>query len=391
MRRRLFLALIPLLLSACNLGNSRDPLPTFTPIGGTNIPSDTPHVVIDAPRDGDEFVVNDPLFVETTITDSVGVTSVQLRANNQAVHTRGIETSDNKQVHLILDYTPRVTGSVTLSVIAYRGNIASQPVSINVHVRDARAQVTATAIPSDNQPIINPADPYCRALVHVGLNFRDAPNVSSTIIRLLEAGEVLRATGRLSDNSWWQLQDTRTGRVGWASNAYVSMYDGTVTLCRNIPVIAPPATTAPPATNTAVPTLTPIPPTQIPPSATPIPTATAIPLPNLGIASLFCPESVTIPAGQSDVNAQISLNITNAGGVLNQQFNVEARVESGRFDVGTFGNLQAGQTLNAQANIRLSKIGSNLVVFVVDSNNVVDESDETNNERTCIIEVIQGG
>jgi hypothetical protein len=388
MRRWLILGLMAVFLSACNLGTSSEPLPTFTPIGGTNIPSNAPQVVIDAPRGGEEFVVNDPLFVETTISDTVGVTSVQLRANNQPVQTRGIESSNSQLVHLVLDYTPRVTGDVVLSVIAYRGNVASQPATVEVRVRDAQAQVTATAVPGDNRPIIDPNDPYCRALVHVGLNFRDGPDTSFNVIRLLGAGEVLRATGRLSNNSWWQLTDPRTGRTGWVNNAYISLYDGTAIPCRNIQVIAPPATTAPPATLTPLPTL--VPPTPIPPSATTPPTATAIPLPNLGISQLFCPESVTIPAGESDVNAEISLNITNSGGVLNQQFTVEARIESGRFDVGTYGSLQSGQTLNAKANVRLSKVGSNLVVFVVDSNNDVEESDETNNERSCLINVIQG-
>lgn len=388
MRRWLILSLVALLFSACNLGTSSETLPTFTPIGGTNVPSDFPQVVIDAPRGGEEFVVNDPLFVEATITDSVGVTSVQLRANNQPVQTRGIESSDSRLVHLVLDYTPRVTGDVVLSVIAYRGNVASQPATVEVRVRNAQAQVTATAVPGDNRPFIDPANPYCRALVHVNLNLREGPATTFNVIRLLGAGEVIRVVGRLANNSWWQLSDPGTGRIGWASNEYVSLYDGTSIPCRNVQVIAPPATTAPPATLTPPPTL--VPPTPIPPSATPPPTATEIPLPNLGISGLFCPESVTISAGETQANAQISLNITNAGGVLNQQFSVEARVESGRFDVGTFGNLQSGQTLNAQANVPLSKIGSNLVVFVVDSANVIDESDETNNERSCLIEVVGG-
>lgn len=388
MRQGLIIGLVAIVLSACNLGTSSEVLPTFTPIGGTTLPSNVPQVVINAPRGGEEFVVNDPLFVETTITDTVGVTSVQLRANNQPVQTRGVEAANSQLVHLVLDYTPRVAGDVILSVIAYRGNIASQPATVEVRVRDAQTQVTATAIPGDNQPIINPNDPYCRALVHVGLNFREGPDTSFNIIRLLGAGEVLRATGRLSNNSWWQLSDPRTGRTGWVNNAYISMYDGTTIPCRNIQVVAPPATTAPPATLTPPPTL--VPPTPIPPSATPTATATPIPLPNLGISQLFCPESVTIPAGETDVNAQISLNITNSGGVLNQQFSVEARIETGRFDVGTYGSLQAGQTLNAQANVRLSKVGSNLVVLVVDSDNEVEESDETNNERSCLITVIQG-
>lgn len=387
MRRWFVLCLCMFVLSACSLGTSSQTLPTFTPIGGTNIPSDLPQVVINAPRGGEEFVVKDPIFVETMITDSVGVTSVQLRANNQIIHTRGIETVDNQLVQLILDYTPSVAGDVILSVIAYRGNIMSQPATVEVRVRDVQAQVTATAAPGDNRPIIDPNDPYCRALVHVGLNFREGAGTSFNVIRLLGAGEVLRATGRLSDHSWWQLIDPRTGRTGWASNDYVSMYDGTAIPCRNVPVIAPPATQAPPVT------LTPIPPpptlTAVPPTATPTATETPIPLPNLGISALFCDETVEIPAGETNVNVQISLNITNTGGPLNQQFSVEARTEADRFDVGTYGNLQAGQTLSAQANVRLSKVGRNLLVFVVDSADEVEESDETNNERTCIIEVIE--
>ena len=386
--------LISLGLVGCNLGASEDddaddnqtPLVTATPAG-------KPTVIIDSPQSGSEFVVNDPLFVEATIEDSVGITSVRLFANGQAVKNIGVESDNNTFVEPLLDYTPRTAGEITLEVIAYRDTVASEPATVDVIIRDTEAQVTSTPIPGDDQPVINPNDPNCRALINTNLNFREGPSTEFDVIRVLGRGEILRAVGRNADTSWWQLTD-RLGTRGWVSAGFVTMYDGTLTRCANIPIVSspPPPTSSAPTQTPIPPTNTPVPPTQapVPSTNTPVPAPTDVPLPNLRISNVFGPEEVTIPDGESDVTAEYDLNITNTGGPVDQQFTVIAEVVNGdTFEVGTFGNLNPNQSLSASVEITFDQAGGTTVVFIVDSEDEIDESDEEDNDEFIIVDVLE--
>ncbi|MFW5708597.1 MAG: SH3 domain-containing protein [Chloroflexota bacterium] len=367
-------------LSGCNLGAS-DPEPTNEPLVSPT-PAGTPSVTINSPRDGEEFVVNDPLFVEATVTDSVGVSTVQLLANNQPVRTISLEGTGNTFAEPVLDFTPRTTGQVQLSVVAFRGTVASDPASVTVTVRDSQAQVTATARPGDINPIVDPNDPNCRALVNTNLNFRRGPGTNFSVIRVLGAGEVLPAVGRLADTSWWQLRD-RNGTTGWVSANFVTMYDGTINLCRNVSVVASPSTPTP----QVQPTNTPLPPTQTP-VPTAAPTNTPVPPPNLTVSRIVGPDTLTIPSGESEVTEEYSINITNVGGSLNEQFSVSARVVGGdTFDVGTFGNLGANQSLSQTVEITFGSTGQQTLIVTVDSDDDIEEGDEDDNERFIIVTV----
>jgi len=387
----LLLLAFALVASGCNL-NSDDNNDDNgeEPIVATSTPSGKPTVTISSPQSGSEFVVNDPLFVETTVTDTVGVSYVQLRSNGASVRTIGIEDGNNTFAEPILDYTPRVAGEVTLEVVAVREDgTESDPAQVEVSIRDSAVEVTATAPAGDRGPVINPNDPNCRALINTNLNFRTGPSVNFTPpIRVLGAGEVFQAVGRLADNSWWQLVD-RNGTRGWVSfgssaNPFITLYDGTSVACRNIPVVAPPASPTPNATNTIQPSNTPVPPqTPVPTTA---PTNTAVPLPNLVISSVFNDDTITIPDGESEVTAEFSINVTNNGGAVDTQFSVEARVVGGdTFDVGTFGNLGANQTLSQTVDITFTDTGSATVIFEVDVDDTIEESNENDNVR--IVEV----
>lgn len=377
----LLVSLSLLFLSACNLSANNGEPETESTLVPTATPAGKPQVSITSPQDGAEFVVNDPLFVEATVSDPIGVTEVQLMANSEIVRKIAVEAENSRSAEQVIQYTPRTTGDVTLSVVAFRGSTSSDPASVNVYVRDSRLNVTATSPPGDNAPVIDPNNPNCRALVNTNLNFRDGPGTNFDIIRVLGAGEVLRAVGRLADNSWWQLVD-RSGRIGWVSAPYVTMYDGTVTRCSSIQIVAPPATaTSPPQpTATPLPTQTPIP--------TPIPTSTPVPEPNLYIARIAGPETVTIPSGETEVVATFSVNITNDGGALNEQFDVEARVVNGdTYDVGTFGNLDANQTLSQSVDITFDTVGEIMVIFEADSSDNIEESNESDNDDFIVVTV----
>lgn len=383
-RVSVLVAFLAVLIAACNLGG----VDREEAIDATPPPTEAltvPEVVINSPLDGAEFIINEPLFVTATITDSVGVSTVQLLANGQPVRTVGVEETDNRQFQPVLDFTPRTTGALTLGVIAYRGSVASEQATVQVTVRSSAAAVTATPILGGNQPIIDPNDPNCRALVNTGLNFRRGPGTTFDIIRTLGAGEVLQAVGRLPDNSWWQLSD-RTGTRGWVSAQFITLYDGRVTLCRNVNIIQPPATATPQATATPPPSATP----TATHTATPTRTATpsAVPLPDLRVSNVFCPSELVIPAGETDVTAEFSFNITNSGGAVDQQFSARVRVVNGdTFDAGTYSGLAGGQTLSATVDITIAQTGEVAVIFAVDPDNEITESDETNNERTCTVTV----
>lgn len=388
MRERIWLyALIwtglALLLAGCNLTTAGDPTPLPTPDAQT--PTGRPTVEILSPREGEEKVVNEPVIVSVRVSDSLGVSSVQLSANGQTVRTQAVDQSADATSQVLLDYTPRSQGAVVLRVVAFRGAVASEPAEVNITIRSTQAQVTATSVPGgpgSGLPNINPNDPTCRALVNTGLNFRAGPGTTFDVIRTLRAGEVLPITGRLPDNSWWQLRSGVT--TGWVSASFVTVYG----ICTGIPVVAPPATATPivpTATPTTVPTSTPTP--------TPVPSATPTPrLPNLTVTNISGPQSVTIPAGATSVTETYSVNITNEGGPINTQFSNIARLLplGTEFDVGVVSSLGPGQSINLSVDVTFTSAGAFILQITADSDNEVEESNNFDNTGTLNVTVTGG-
>ena len=383
MRYRILLLLMiaVVALSGCNLESDDDNTDgepqveeTFTPVG-------RPTVSIDAPATGDEFVVNDPVLISVSAADSVGVTSVQLFADGQIVRTVSSERATGEtQKNVLLDYTPRSAGEVTLRIIAFRGATSSEPAEIVVNVRTSQAQITSTPQSGGNVPVIDPNDTTCRALVNTGLNFREGPGTNYDILRVLSAGEVIRIIGRLRDSSWWQLSSG--SQVGWVSAGFVTTYGN----CTGIAAVSAPASPTPIDQPTQTPTNTPV------PTNPPAPTATQIPPdPNLDITNIVGPDTVTIPSGESEVTESYSVNITNRGGGLTGQFATVARILPGgqEFDVGVSGALGAGQSVSLTVDITFDTSGSFILEFETDSEDAIDEEDETDNSGTLTVTVNQ--
>ena len=312
MRPRLLLIPLLLILGACNL--TAQP-PTDEPIIVPTInPGGKPVVTITAPKQGDEVVVGNQMFVTAIARVAVGVTRVQLLANDQIVKTISSESSSGQtNFDVLLDYTPRSEGQVVLELIAYRGAISSDPATVTINVRRNQAQVTATARPQTSVPIIDPNDPTCRLLTNVGLRMRTGPNVSFQQILVLNAGTVAPITGRTGSNDWFQIQyGSRSGWVaaqnpGNANEKYVSLYGN----CFNVPVIVPP---------------TPIVPTAVPPTWTPAPTFTPPPTatpgrPDLIVTTITGETNVTIPSGSTQVVRQYAVTISNLGTGPSGSFN----------------------------------------------------------------------
>jgi len=389
MRLLLFLGMLTT-LAACNLdAESNDSRLTATPT--TQIATGKPTVTILSPQNGEEFVVNTPILMSVQVADSVGVTSVRLSANGTNVRTVGSESptgETSKQV--LLDYTPRNTGEIVLSVTAVRGvggsSVVSDPAEIRVNVRQTSAQVTATpgVQPGPTQPVINPNDPTCRALVMTALRLRKGPSTNFDVIRTLAAGELLPVAARLNDNSWWQLRDTN-GTLGWVARGpettpYINLYG---TQCATIPGQNPPATPTPFATATLAPTFTPNVPT-----ATPAPTNTPTPG-DLVVSNITGPTTVAIPAGQTSVTVQYGVNITNNGSAINTQFSNTLFIlpVNTQQDLGVVGNLAAGQTISLTVNVTFSSANTYILQFQADTGNTITESNEVNNAGSINVTV----
>ena len=209
-----------LTLTACNLGSSA-PSSGAAPAGAAEAP---PTIRILRPAAGDEFVIGEEILVSVEAVDSIGVNRVQLFANNQIVKTVASESPQGDlSMQAILNYVPQPAdkGSLNLRVVAYRAAEVSLPDEIEVVVRESRAQVTSTSNPAAGIPSI-PNDGVCRALVNVGLNFRQGPSTAFDIITVLNSGTLAPIIGRLGGNSWWQLMVDN--QVGWVSAEFTTEY-----------------------------------------------------------------------------------------------------------------------------------------------------------------------
>lgn len=378
----LLMILALMILSACNL--SAGP-PTSEPIDNDNssqdVPTGKPVVTIASPESGSEVVVGSNVLVSANATDSVGVTRVQLIANNQIVKTVSSESvSGDKTMNALLDYKPSAAGEVTLQVIAYRSAVASDPAEITVTVRSNQAQVTATIVQSTNVPVINPNDPTCRALTNTGLNLRTGPGTEYPRITVLNAGAVVPIIGRTGTNQWWQVRASTL--IGWVSAQFTTVYG----VCTNVPIVQPPpppVTIVPP---TSTPTRTPTPTPQPPgPTNTPLPADLVIP-------SIIGPENtdtITIPAGESSVIGMVSVTITNTGSSSTGTFNNTIQILPGGEleDLGVVGNLAPGESISLSIDLTFTSTGTFTLRVTADSDSNVSELSEFNNIGTFEITV----
>lgn len=367
-----------LILSACNLASGP---PTSAPINNvTDIPSGKPAVTISSPESGSEVVVGDNVLVSANATDTVGVTRMQLVANNQIVKTVSSEAiSGDKNMSVLLDYKPSAPGDVTLQVIAYRAAVASNPAEVKITVRSNQAQVTATLASLPNVPDINPNDPTCRALVNTGLNLRSGPGTNYQRITVLGAGTLVPVIGRIGSNQWWQV---RSGvNVGWVAAEFTTLYG---TLCSTVPIVVPPPSpTTTPATPTHTPTFVPTN-TSIPqpPTSTPGP-------PDLVITSIIGETNIIIPPGSSSTSQTYTVTITNSGNRNTGQFNNTVQILPGGsvLDLGVVGNLRSGESISLSISLTFDTPGAYTIRATTDSGSAVEELSEFNNTGTLDINV----
>lgn len=373
----ILLVLMMSVLTACNLGNNA-PAPTDEPLE-TSTPEGVPEIEILSPADGDEFVAGEDILLSVEATDSVGVTRVQLLANNQIVKSVSSESLQGElTMSAILDYTPQTAGTVTLRVLAYRGATVGEPDQIQVEVRETEEEVVATPAQVSNIPNI-PNDGVCRALVNVGLNFREGPSTDFERIRVLPSGTLARIVGRIGDNSWWQLNVNNT--TGWVSAEFTTEFG----ICTSVPVI----TTPTPA-----------------PTFTPMPTNTDEPdddddngngnggnnteQPDLIVASITGDRSVVIPSNVSSTTETYTVRIQNTGTGRAGQFSSSVFVNGTERDLGVVAELAANTSRDFNIQLEFTENGTVNLEVVTDTDDQVDEISEVNNRGQISVTVAQG-
>ena len=95
------------------------------------------------------------------------------------------------------------------------------------------AQATLNA-PTD-EAVVTPmlSDETCRVVVNAAVNFRTGPSTNYPSMGALDAGMVAPIVGRVSDNSWMQIQVGAS--VGWVATPFMSLYGN----CDSVPIVAP--------------------------------------------------------------------------------------------------------------------------------------------------------
>lgn len=376
----LLLALMAVaLLGACNLSPQEERLPTAMP---TSAQASKPIVTILQPLNGIEHRVSTELLVSANVRDSVGVTRVTMTSNGAPVKTvSSASPQGDTDKNVVLNYTPLVVGEVQLQIVAYRGEIASDPATLSIRVVATQATPTSGVVITQG-PVIDPNDPTCRALINNPLNFRTGPGTNYNVITTLSQGQVIPVTGRLGDNSWYQLN---FGNFGWVSSGFVSLYGSR---CVNVPIIAPPPPPTSNFTATFVPTITPQPTLE--------PTLTATPGTADLVITLFevddDDDRVFIPNGETSVTAEVYVTIANVGSRgAGGNFSVSLRSRSPnrpRVTVNV-GNLRPDEAVIVIFDYTFDQAGLWTVEAVVDADNVVTEISEANNQSTLLIDVIQ--
>ncbi|MBK8022539.1 MAG: SH3 domain-containing protein [Chloroflexi bacterium] len=366
------MVLVALVLSACNLSSGGSVATPTVPSGGG-----LPVVTIVSPLDNASVPVNQEVTVSVSASDAVGITRIQLFANNSIVQTVPSQTvGGDLTLNTLIDYTPTQIGTVTLQAIAYRGSTASlaDEVFLNV-ISGGVTQVVPTSPgitfppPITYQPPPATYDPTCRIVANTSLNVRTGPDTVYDRILVLNAGSSAPITGRTPNNSWWQIRVNF--QTGWVSGQFVTIYGN----CSNVSI--PPI---PPTPTSRIPTWTSIPPTW---TLTPqMPTATSTPgRPDLVIPTITGADVLTLGPGNTPVTSLYAFTITNTGQGPTTQFSNSVSVSPpGTVQpLGVVAGLAPGESIVLTLDLTFTAAGTYTLQARADSDSQITEASEVNN------------
>jgi WD40 repeat protein len=354
-------------------------------IGGNNqrpavsaIPTvDRPTVEIIQPADGARFSKGQTVTVSARATSASGVTLVELLANGIRVASQPPAELNQTVVDVVLDYKAEQVGTIVLAVRAYSNAIVGQPAQRTITVLEefspgpGGAGTPQTYFP----PTATPYNPQCRARVNAGgLRMRSGPGTNYDIIGNFEVGQEPPIVGyaQLPDGQWWQV--SWGGQIGWTSAAYTTQLGD----CSAIRPAVIPASPTPIASATPQPTV---------PGVTSTPT-----LPDLRLSMLEGVSSVQLGANGT-AQAIYIIRVVNSGGQASGQFRMAVLKPDGQVDYYDVPSLSPGQELQVPSNgltVTFTTPGVTRILVTVDDQNVVAESNESNNQAYKDITVNPG-
>lgn len=265
-----------------------------------------PVVVITAPVNGSEVIVNQPVTIQATASDPAGVTRLELWVGGAKIdETISPIQQGQPTLTASFQWIPPATGSYTLELKAYnRHGTASSPTAVTVQALGQTPPSAETETPTLTPTPTATVPQMPKLTTKTDLNVRSGPGTQYDLLGLLPTGISVEVLGRSADAQWWQVRFTPANEgVGWVSAD--PAYSETA-FVDNAPIIVPPPTPTPIPTNTPTDT----------PTATPPPTITATPTPT------DTPTPTATPAGQTQVEFTVSDDEVAGGECVNISWNV---------------------------------------------------------------------
>ena len=132
---------------ACNLTTGekkQGAQPTAISQGGK------PVVVVQAPDNDAQVLLDADVLIYAIATDTVGVTRVELLENGFVVGSQAspsLELGD-KQFQVLLTWRPLTVGEHTVEIVPWRGSVEGQSATLTLIVRERAADITQTPAPT---------------------------------------------------------------------------------------------------------------------------------------------------------------------------------------------------------------------------------------------------
>lgn len=197
---------------------------------GSATPESKPTVIIAAPPSGSSYNVGEPVAVQSTSADPLGIVRVELLVDGAVVRTDPAPVSQGQvQFAVIQTWAAIVPGSHTLTVRAYNTQNAFGEAGIVITVKPSGALPTVMAtmpIPATGIPTVPPPPPPPTAVVPTSVQ----PTVPGCVLNSQFVADLSVPDGTQMNpgtpftKSWRVLN---TGTCAWDSNFRIAMVSGT--------------------------------------------------------------------------------------------------------------------------------------------------------------------
>lgn len=246
-------------------------------VGDRSAGTGAPEVVITGPLNNAQVQVGQPVTIQATASDVVGIQRMELWVSGLKISEAVSPAQGQSTLTASFQWTPEAPGSYTLEIRAYnQEGMLNAPAMVTVSAVAAPAG-TETPTPTPTGSPTPTVSTQPRLVTKTDLNVRGGPGTEYDLLGLLPTGSENEIVGQDGTRQWWQIRfNPAVDGLGWVSAdpAYADAFN-----VDTVPVVqAPPTPTGTPTeTPTPTPTATPVPPTATPtetPTITPTPTST---------------------------------------------------------------------------------------------------------------------